>query len=75
MKLAMLDIDKKLRERRLRALMLLQVHDELIFEAPVSELDELSDLVVRSMMDVASISVPLEVEPKAGPNWEEMTAI
>ncbi len=75
MKLAMLDIDKKLRERGLRSLMLLQVHDELIFEAPVSELDKLRDLVVRSMMDVASISVPLEVEPKAGPNWEEMTAI
>jgi DNA polymerase-1 len=75
MKLAMLDVDKQLRERGLRSLMLLQVHDELIFEAPRSELDELRDLVVASMMGVASLSVPLEVEPKAGPNWEEMAAL
>lgn len=72
MKLAMLDVDRKLRERGLRSLMLLQVHDELIFEAPESELDELQELVVGSMMDVVDLSVPLEVEPKAGPNWEEM---
>lgn len=75
MKLAMLDVDRKLSERGLQSLMLLQVHDELIFEAPVSELDELSELVVGSMMDVAELSVPLEVEPKAGPNWEEMTPL
>ena len=72
MKLAMLDIDEKIRARGLRTLMLLQVHDELIFEAPNSELDELQELVVGSMMDVATLSVPLEVEPKAGPNWEQM---
>ena len=75
MKLAMLDVDRKLCERGLRSLMLLQVHDELIFEAPVSELDQLRDLVVGSMMDVAELSVPLEVEPKSGPNWEEMTPL
>ncbi len=72
-KLAMLDIDKKLRERGFRSLMLLQVHDELIFEAPESELDDLQALVLESMMGVVNLSVPLEVEPKAGPNWEEMT--
>ena len=75
MKLAMLDIDREIRERKLRSMMLLQVHDELIFEAPKSELDELRQVVVTSMMDVASLSVPLEVEPKAGPNWEEMSAL
>ena len=75
MKLAMLEVDTRLRERGLRSLMLLQVHDELIFEAPVSELDDLRELVVGAMMDVASLSVPLEVEPKAGPNWEEMTPL
>jgi DNA polymerase-1 len=72
MKLAMLDVDRRLRERGLRSLMLLQVHDELIFEAPVSEVDELRDLVVDAMMHVVELSVPMEVEPKAGQNWEEM---
>ena len=75
MKLAMLDIDRELRERDMRSLMLLQVHDELIFEAPAAELKELQDLVVTSMMDIANLSVPLEVEPKAGPNWEEMSPL
>ncbi|MEZ4522849.1 MAG: DNA polymerase I [Thermomicrobiales bacterium] len=75
MKLAMLDVDRKLAELGLRSLMLLQVHDELIFEAPISELDQLRDLVVESMMGVAQLSVPLEVEPKAGPNWEEMNPL
>jgi DNA polymerase-1 len=72
MKLAMLDVDKRLRKRGLRSLMLLQVHDELIFEAPESEVGALCDLVTEAMMGVAELSVPMEVEPKVGPNWEEM---
>ena len=75
MKLAMLDVDRKLRSDRFKSLMLLQVHDELIFEAPESEVGRLRDLVVESMMGVAELSVPLEVEPKLGPNWEEMSPL
>jgi DNA polymerase-1 len=75
MKLAMLQVDRILRERGLRSLMLLQVHDELIFEAPVSEVDELRELVVDAMMHVTELSVPMEVEPKAGQNWEEMVPL
>ena len=75
MKLAMLEVDRQLSEHGLRSLMLLQVHDELIFEAPESEVGQLCDLVTEAMMGVAELSVPLEVEPKAGPNWEEMTPL
>lgn len=72
MKLAMLDVDRKLREDGYRSKMLLQVHDELIFEAPESEVEALRALVVDAMRNVVDISVPMEVEPKLGPNWEEM---
>jgi DNA polymerase-1 len=73
MKLAMIEVDRRLAESGLRAQMLLQVHDELLFETPVTELDRLRKLVVDAMMDVAKLSVPLEVETSFGHNWDEMT--
>jgi DNA polymerase-1 len=72
MKLAMIEIDKQLQASRLKSRMLLQVHDELIFEAPVSEVADLADLVARTMVNVVELSVPLEVERKVGLNWGEM---
>jgi DNA polymerase-1 len=73
MKLAMIEVDRRLLDSDLKAQMLLQVHDELLFEAPVSELQALRELVVDAMMGVAKLSVPLEVETSYGHNWEEMT--
>ena len=52
--------------------MLLQVHDELLFETPVSELNDLCDLVTKTMESVSELSVPLGVEASWGPNWEDM---
>jgi DNA polymerase I len=75
MKIAMIDLDRELTSSGLRSRMLLQVHDELIFEAPMSEVDELSRLVVRVMMGAADLSVPLEVEVSSGPNWDDMTPL
>jgi DNA polymerase-1 len=72
MKLAMIQLDQRLAASKLRARLLLQVHDELIFEAPKSELPELAELVTAAMTDIAELSVPMEVETKAGPNWNEM---
>lgn len=72
MKLAMIQLDQRLAASKLRARLLLQVHDELIFEAPKSELPELAKLVTAAMTDIAELSVPMEVETKAGPNWNEM---
>jgi DNA polymerase-1 len=70
-KVAMIRIDRALRERELNAKMLLQVHDELVFEVPVPELDELTALVRAEMEGAASLSVPLLVEVGAGDNWLE----
>jgi len=52
--------------------MILQVHDELLFEVPHGEVDRLSALVRRAMEHVHELEVPLLVEMKAGPNWRDM---
>jgi DNA polymerase-1 len=74
-KLAMIEIDGKLaasRRRGLRSRMILQVHDELLFEAPEGEIEELRELVKTAMEQVHSLRVPLVVDVKAGPNWRDM---
>jgi DNA polymerase I len=75
MKIAMIDLDRALASSSLKSRMLLQVHDELIFEAPESEVEALSEMVSSVMMSAASLSVPLEVEVSAGPNWDDMEPI
>ena len=72
MKLAMLRIHRQLREHGLRSRMVLQVHDELLFEAPESEVTQLASLVIREMEQVVTLRVPLVVEAKAGPNWADL---
>jgi len=69
MKLAMIEVDRRLRESGLESQMLLQVHDELVFEVPCAELATLSELARSAMADVASLAVPLEVSVASGPNW------
>lgn len=72
-KVAMIEIDKELSSRSLRSKMLLQVHDELIFEGPSEELDALREIVVRIMPASLTLSVPLKIDVKAGKNWADMT--
>ncbi len=69
-KLAMIRIDGEL--RRLRSRMLLQVHDELVFETPPDEVETLRELVRREMEQVYSLRVPLVVDIGVGPNWRDM---
>ena len=69
MKLAMIEVDTCLRASDLNARMLLQVHDELVFESPVGEVEPLSAMVVEAMSGVAQLAVPLEVSVASGPNW------
>jgi DNA polymerase-1 len=71
-KIAMNRIDAEMRERGLRSKMLLQVHDELIFEGPASELDALREMVQRVMPQSLSLAVALKVDVKVGRNWGEM---
>jgi DNA polymerase-1 len=70
-KLAMVRIDSALREVNMRARMLLQVHDELIFECPPDELDALQALVRDKMENALSLRVPLKVDIHYGPTWYE----
>jgi DNA polymerase-1 len=71
-KLAMIEIDTRLRREGFRAMMILQVHDELLFECPPEELDALRKLVKPTMEQVQQLKVPLLVDLKSGPNWRDM---
>jgi len=70
-KKAMIDVERGLREAKLKTAMLLQVHDELLFEVPVAELDDARELVRVRMENVWPLSVPLTVEMGWGKNWAE----
>jgi DNA polymerase-1 len=71
-KLAMIAIDKRLAREKFAAQMILQVHDELLFEAPVKEQQALEELVKEEMEGVHKLAVPLVVEISAGPNWRDL---
>ncbi|HTR37906.1 MAG TPA: DNA polymerase I [Bryobacteraceae bacterium] len=70
-KLAMIRIDEILRQERLEAKMLLQVHDELVFEAPPAEAEPVSKMVKREMENVHKLDVPLIVDTGIGENWRD----
>lgn len=71
-KIAMIRVYKEMWEKKLKSKMLLQVHDELVFEAPRSELPVLAELVKRNMEGVVQLSVPLKADLKVGTNWRDM---
>jgi DNA polymerase I len=71
-KLAMIRIDAAVRERELQSRMTLQVHDELVFEVPESELDIMRSLVREQMEQVHPLLVPLVVEIGVGKNWRDL---
>ncbi|MEK7826896.1 MAG: DNA polymerase I, partial [Thermodesulfobacteriota bacterium] len=73
-KVAMVRIFRRLTEEGLSAAMIMQVHDELVFEAPVSEREVLMALVREEMEGVLKLNVPLRVEVAAGRNWDESHA-
>lgn len=70
-KLAMIRIAAKLEERSMQARMLLQVHDELVFETPPAEEAQLRQIVKTEMENVYQLAVPLVVDIGAGPNWRD----
>ena len=71
-KVAMVNLYREMKKRQLKSKMLLQVHDELVFEVPESELAEMTDLAKRIMSTSIQLSVPVRVETKVGRNWGEM---
>jgi DNA polymerase-1 len=70
-KMAMIAIDRTIEEKRLEGSMILQIHDELIFEVPDNELLEFEIFVKKEMEGVFSLSVPIEVSIAIGKNWGE----
>ena len=71
-KLAMISIDRKLAERALKTRMVLQVHDELLFEVPTAESAEVEALVRAEMEGVIKLNVPLVADLAFGPNWRDL---
>ncbi len=71
-KIAMNRIDDEMQRRKLRSLMTLQIHDELIFECPADELEEVRGLCLDIMPRSLEMEVPLKIDTKTGRNWGEM---
>jgi DNA polymerase I len=71
-KLAMIELDRRLPKEDFKSRMILQVHDELLFEGPEEEIPRLTKLVKEVMENVYSLSVPLLVDTKVGSNWRDM---
>jgi DNA polymerase-1 len=71
-KMAMINIDRRLAEENFAAKMILQVHDELLFEAPRKESAKLQRLVKEEMEGVYQLAVPIVVEIGVGPNWRDL---
>ena len=74
-KVAMIELQREMDATGLQAKMILQVHDELLFELPREEVDELTRLVQRIMPNALKITVPLKIDVKTGTNWDEMEYI
>ena len=70
-KLAMIRIDREFQARKLRSRMLLQVHDELLFESPAEEAQEVAVMVKKEMEQVHNLDVPLVVDTGIGENWRD----
>ncbi len=70
-KIAMINIDEDLKKKNLSSIMTLQVHDELVFEVPKKELEEMRDLIKNRMEGAVKLQVPVKVSVKYGKNWLE----
>jgi DNA polymerase-1 len=71
-KLAMLRVQEQLRAKGLAAQLILQVHDELILDVPLAEVEQVQELVVAAMENVMELSVPLRVSARSGRSWYEL---
>jgi DNA polymerase-1 len=74
-KLAMINVQRAIERHGLASKMILQVHDELVFEAPETEIPLLQPLVHDAMVNAFPLSVPLEVEMKVGRTWADVEPV
>jgi len=71
-KIAMIDLCREMEKRKLKSKMLLQIHDELLFEVPEAEVAEMKSLVSELMPQAMELRVPVKIDIKLGRNWAEM---
>ncbi len=71
MKIAMINVEKELKEKDLKSKIVLQVHDELLIEAYENEVEQVKDILKRNMEQAAHLNVPLDVDVQVGNNWDE----
>jgi len=71
-KISMINIQDTINNLGLRSKMLIQVHDELIFESPTKEVDQICSILYEKMPNAVKLSVPLDIEIKSGVNWNDM---
>ena len=71
-KIAMVNLHQEMVKRGLKSKMILQVHDELVFEVSPEEIDTIKEMVTRIMPQALKLSVPLKIDTKIGKNWGEM---
>ena len=70
-KVAMVNLDREIKKRNMRSRMIMQVHDELVFDAHLEEVEELKMLVAEKMSGAVQLRVPLVVDMNTGMNWLE----
>ena len=74
-KIAMININEYLINSQMKTKMIIQVHDELIFQVPKEDLDQTTKLVITQMESAMKLKVPIYVDTKTGPNWGELEDI
>jgi DNA polymerase-1 len=74
-KLAMIEIHNQIKIRKLKGVMILQIHDELVFDVPTQEIKEFINLIKDRMENVLKLDVPIRVDIKMGKNWLEMKPV
>ena len=72
LKIAMSRIQKILDDLKMKTMMIIQVHDELIFETPRNELEDIKAILLEIMPSAMNLAVPLDIEIKTGLNWGDM---
>lgn len=72
MKIAMIEVNKKLEEEKLNAKLILQIHDELLIECKIEEKEEVKKILKESMENAVKLSIPLEVEVSEADNWYDV---
>ena len=74
-KLAMVNIDREFSDKKLRSKLIIQIHDELVFDVTADEKDKVVEIIKRRMETALTLSVPLKVNVLLGNNWGEMVAV